>query len=184
MDCINTKVTKSFNKGPATNMTIIARIEGMSNTLPLRAFVAGENVGVAEPMFVDGDTLYFLTLGTDHAGDVAFLLEQDGMQKELRAQEPIVATGNRHLGTLANPVVLSALTSKVTAYPIPFTDRVDFMSAEGWGDGFSITIYNIDGVLIDRITTTRWTPADIPAGVYFATVNNKGTITTIKLIKK
>jgi hypothetical protein len=169
---------------PATNMTIIARIEGMSNTLPLRAFVAGENVGVAEPMFVDGDTLYFLTLGTDHAGDVAFLLEQDGMQKELRAQEPIVATGNRHLGTLANPVVLSALTSKVTAYPIPFTDRVDFMSAEGWGDGFSITIYNIDGVLIDRITTTRWTPADIPAGVYFATVNNKGTITTIKLIKK
>ena len=115
---------------------------------------------------------------------MAFLLEQDGMQKELRAQEPIVATGNRHLGTLANPVVLSALTSKVTAYPIPFTDRVDFMSAEGWGDGFSITIYNIDGVLIDRITTTRWTPADIPAGVYFATVNNKGTITTIKLIKK
>ncbi len=169
---------------PATNMTIIARIEGMNSVSPLRAFVAGENVGVAEPMVVGEDTLYFLTLGTDRAGDVVFLLEQDGVQTELRAQETITAKGNRHLGTLANPVVLSPFTSQVTACPIPFTDHVDFMSAEGWADGFSITIYNIDGVLIDRLTTTRWTPTDLPAGVYFATVNNNGTLTTIKLIKK
>ena len=170
---------------PATNMTLIARVEGMNSVSPLRAYVAGENVGVAEPMLVDGDTLYFLTLGTDQSGDLSFTMEYDGTATKLSTLHSSLSTQpNRHIGTLANPVVLSPLTSQVTAYPIPFTNHVDFVATEGWADDFTITIYNIDGVLIDRITTSGWTPADLPAGVYFATVNNNGTLTTIKLIKK
>ena len=62
---------------------------------------------------------------------------------------------------------------------------MDFTSADGWADDFTITIYNATGVVIDRISSPRWTPpVTLSAGVYFATVNNNGTITTIKLIKK
>ena len=112
-------------------------------------------------------------------------MEYDGTATKLSTLHSSLSTQpNRHIGTLANPVVLSPLTSQVTAYPIPFTNHVDFVATEGWADDFTITIYNIDGVLIDRITTSGWTPADLPAGVYFATVNNNGTLTTIKLIKK
>jgi hypothetical protein len=98
------------------------------------------------------------------------------------------AVPDRHYGTLTDPVILSTSNSQlstITAYPIPFTDYVDFTSADGWADDFTITIYNASGVIIDRITSTRWTPTTtLAAGVYFATVNNNGTITTIKLIKK
>ena len=169
---------------PATNMTVIAAVSGVSNGGVLKAYIGGQPVGSAEPMEVDGDTLYFLTVGTDRLGDVSFVLEQEDRQTELFANGALQASADRHVGTLVQPLVLS-LGAKVTAYPIPFTDHVDFTTQEGLGSDFAISIYNIDGVLIDRITTTRWTPiATLPAGVYFATVSNNSTTTTIKLIKK
>lgn len=192
----------STSNSPATNMTIIAALspELSAQNSQLTAYINGVPAGTVSPQVVDGDTLFFLTLGTDNAGEITFVIEQGcGTESEagapatnaitqLRTNAIINATPDRHYGTLANPVILSTLNSRlstVTAYPIPFTDYVDFTSTNGWADDFTITIYNASGVVIDRITSTRWTPATtLAAGVYFATVNNNGTITTIKLIKK
>ncbi|MBR3960198.1 MAG: T9SS type A sorting domain-containing protein [Bacteroidales bacterium] len=185
----------TFNS-PATNMTIIAALspELSAQNSQLTAYINGTPVCSVTPQVVDGDTLFFLTLGTDNAGEITFVIEQDGTQTSvapisaLRSPISVSAVPNRHYGTLTDPVILSTSNSQlstITAYPIPFTDHVDFTSTDGWADDFTITIYNASGVLIDRITSTRWTPTTtLAAGVYFATVNNNGTITTIKLIKK
>ncbi|MBQ3949602.1 MAG: T9SS type A sorting domain-containing protein, partial [Bacteroidales bacterium] len=187
---------KSENEAdaPATNMTIIAALspELSAQNSQLTAYINGTPVCSVTPQVVDGDTLFFLTLGTDNAGEITFVIEQNGTPTSvapisaLRSQ--LSALPDRHYGTLTDPVILSTSNSQlstITAYPIPFTDYVDFTSTDGWADDFTITIYNASGVIIDRITSTRWTPTTtLAAGVYFATVNNNGTITTIKLIKK
>ena len=168
-------------------MTVIAALDSRitNHNSQLTAYIDGTPVTSVSPQVVDGDTLFFLTLATDHAGEITFTLEQDGMQTDLSIHNSLRAAPNSHYGTLTNPVMLSALNSQITAYPIPFTDHVDFTSADGWADDFTITIYNATGVVIDRISSPRWTPpVTLSAGVYFATVNNNGTITTIKLIKK
>ena len=177
---------------PATNMTVIAALDSKLSACnsQLSAYINGTPVASVSPQVVDGDTLFFLTLTTDNAGDITFALEQDGMQTyglQIKSTQTrgLRATPNSHYGALGNPVMLSALNAQVTAYPIPFTDHVDFTSTDGWADDFTITIYNATGVIIDRISSTRWTPTvTLAAGVYFATVNNNGTITTLKLIKK
>lgn len=172
---------------PATNMTVIAALDSRitNHNSQLTAYIDGTPVTSVSPQVVDGDTLFFLTLATDHVGEITFALEQDGMQTALSIHNSLRAAPDSHYGTLTNPVMLSALNSQITAYPIPFTDHVDFTSADGWADDFTITIYNTTGVVIDRISSPRWTPpVNLSAGVYFATVNNNGTITTIKLIKK
>lgn len=173
---------------PATNMTVIAAVKGLENGGVLRAYAGGQLVGSAESMVVDGDTLYFLTIGTDRAGDLSFILDHDGTATELSPlTSHLSPIPDHHFGTLAKPVILGPGESagNVTAYPIPFTTQVDFSVSDGFPVGTTITIYNVDGVLIDRLAAPRWTPAaDIPAGVYFATVSNNGTLTTIKLIKK
>ena len=177
-------------------MTIIAALspELSAQNSQLTAYINGTPVCSVTPQVVDGDTLFFLTLGTDNAGEITFVIEQDGTQTSvapisaLRSPIAVSAVPDRHYGTLTDPVILSTSNSQlstITAYPIPFTDYVDFTSTHGWADDFTITIYNASGVIIDRITSTRWTPTTtLAAGVYFATVNNNGTITTIKLIKK
>jgi hypothetical protein len=203
----NFKSQLSTSNSPATNMTIIAALspELSAQNSQLTAYINGVPAGTVTPQVVDGDTLFFLTLGTDNAGEITFALEQECENGERRSVNLHAAATNtlthshinafslravpdRHYGTLTDPVILSTSNSQlstITAYPIPFTDYVDFSSADGWADDFTITIYNASGVIIDRITSTRWTPTTtLAAGVYFATVNNNGTITTIKLIKK
>ena len=185
-------------------MTIIAALspELSAQNSQLTAYINGVPAGTVTPQVVDGDTLFFLTLGTDNAGEITFALEQECENGERRSVNLHAAATNtlthshinafslravpdRHYGTLTDPVMLSAFRFPLSAFPNPFTDYVDFTSADGWADDFTITIYNASGVIIDRITSTRWTPTTtLAAGVYFATVNNNGTITTIKLIKK
>ena len=179
---------------PGTNMTVIAAVKGVENGGLLSAYVEGQPIGSAEPMEVNGDMLYFLTLGTDQRGELSFTLEQDGVATQLSTLNSQLSTvPNRHIGTLADPVVLSPLTSQVTAYPIPFTDQVTFFLNEELrmkNEELSVTICDALGRVVlqqEGILNSQFSILNLEelhAGVYFATINNNGTLTTIKLIKK
>ena len=200
---------------PATNMTIIATIQQSDNQTTqqsnlLRAYVGGTLAGVGEPVPTFNsqksiyDTLYFITVGTEQAGELSFLLEQDGEEVELFPSRPLQASINGHFGSIDNPVVLTrqqnnSMTQQFSASPNPFTDHINFIVSNNDNGNLSadatITIRNITGVLVGEIKLDSKTfplstiqqlgdLENLPSGVYFATLNNNGSVTTIKLVKK
>ena len=77
------------NPRAATTMTLIAKVplspdaEGAEEAQPLCAYIGDELVGMAQPQVVDGDTLLFISIQSDAAGEL------------------------QHLGTLTAPVLLT-----------------------------------------------------------------------------
>jgi hypothetical protein len=158
----------------------------MAEPTVLKAYVAGQLVGAAEPTVVGKDTLFFLTIGTDQQGEVTFVAELDGEQKALASSQAIGAAANRHIGNISSPVLLGP-NEQIAAYPVPFTDHVDFLLGDE-GEA-TIRLFSTNGSLLRVYETNgaRYTASDLkdlPAGVYFATVTKGSNQTTIKLIKK
>ena len=85
----------------ATNMTMIAQLveSQKSKVESLRAFIGDELVGVATQI----DSLYFLTISSDFAGELRFETE-DGTP--LTAEQPISYVPDAHAGSLKAPVLL------------------------------------------------------------------------------
>ena len=95
------------NPQASTNMTMIARIEGLdvSKSRDLEVFVGDELAAVATPI----DSLYFLTIQSDRIGELRFEMEGE-------TYVPVDVTTSRNLelsysadshhGTLDNPIVL------------------------------------------------------------------------------
>jgi hypothetical protein len=91
----------AFHGNAATNMTMIAKVEGEG----LRAYIGEKLVGVATPV----DSLYFLTISYDGTGELRFETE-DGMplQPLTENNSPLTVTyePDAHHGTLKSPVLL------------------------------------------------------------------------------
>lgn len=90
-----------FTGNAATNMTMIAKVEGMNELMNegVKAFVGDELVGVATQI----DSLCFLTISYDGIGELRFETE-DGTP--LKAEQPITYVANNHYGTLKSPIIL------------------------------------------------------------------------------
>jgi len=97
------------NRRAATNMTIIARIEGLTTNdqrlTTLNVFVDDEPAAVAEPLTIDGETYYFLTVQSDLAGK-ALRFESDG-EVLMPADGAIQYAADAHAGSLTAPIVLT-----------------------------------------------------------------------------
>ena len=104
------------NPKASTNMTMIARIEGIeiSRSRSLEVFVAGELAAVATPI----DSLYFITIQSDKVGTLRF--ELDGELLTTNSQELIAYKANSHHGSLTAPVILVP----VTGNPSPVTQKL------------------------------------------------------------
>lgn len=91
-----------FNGNAATNMTMICQVEGLNELTNegVKAFVGDELVGVATKI----DSLYFLTVSSDFAGELRFETE-DGTP--LSSEMPINYVIDSHHGTLKAPIILS-----------------------------------------------------------------------------
>ncbi len=123
----NTPSTLFNNPNAATNMTMIAKIAHqpstyqpstyqsstyqpstyqpyMADTPTLFAYVGSELVAVASPQTVDGETLYFLTLQTDYAGEIRF---QTADGTPLVSEMPIIYNADSHQGTIDSPIILN-----------------------------------------------------------------------------
>ena len=185
-----------FTQPHSTNMTMIATVENPSQCTRVLAYVGSSLSAVAMPQVVDGDTLFFITIGSDQGGQVSFLLEYGDNLTGI-ASKRIPYQPNAHFGTLRQPVMLALEPSgessrSAVALPSVFTDRVTFAVTDSHAPldvPMSVRIYSVQGVQVATLEgpapQLMWTEcAALPAGVYFATINYNGTITTLKLIKK
>ena len=179
---------------PETNMTIIASIEDKELSMRikeggvLRVYTGTTLIGVAEWQEVDGEMLFFLTVGTDKLGQLTFFIEEGGEKTELFANTPLQAAANRHFGSLDNPVLLSLksnlLMPNFQATPTVFTNHVDFEVTNLASENVRIIIRNAAGVTVDEISTLHWNNCDkLSAGVYFATLYTEDYTATVKLVK-
>ena len=97
--------TAFSNTNAATNMTMIAKLaESQEHRSEIMKVYVGDVLAcVAEPMLVDGEQLYFLTIQSDGAGELRF--ESGGEQ--LAAENGVIRyEADSHHGTLKMPVVL------------------------------------------------------------------------------
>ena len=94
-----------FNGKAATNMTMICKVEGVNELMNegVKAFSGDELVGIATPIELNNETLYFLTVSSDFADELRFETE-DGTP--LRAEQPIRYTSDAHHGSLKAPIIL------------------------------------------------------------------------------
>ena len=92
------------NPNAATNMTMIAKVvESQELKVErLEVYVNDELVGVATPIIVKDETLYFITIQNDKAGELRF--EADG--QPLKPAQPIIYQADAHAGSLNSPVLL------------------------------------------------------------------------------
>ena len=185
-----------FTNSHSTNMTMIATVEHPAQCTRVLTYVGATLSAVALPQVVDDDTLFFITIGSDHSGQVSFVLEQeDGLTGIASTRIPYQP--NAHFGSLREPVMLALEPSDeskpaVMALPSIFTDRVTFAVTDTHAPldaQMSIRIYSVQGVQVASLEgpapQLMWTDcATLPDGVYFATINYNGTVTTLKLIKK
>jgi hypothetical protein len=185
-----------FTNSHSTNMTMIATVEHPAQCTRVLTYVGATLSAIALPQVVDDDTLFFITIGSDHSGQVSFVLEQeDGLTGIASTRIPYQP--NAHFGSLREPVMLALEPSDeskpaVMALPSIFTDRVTFAVTDTHAPldaQMSIRIYSVQGVQVASLEgpapQLMWTDcAALPDGVYFATINYNGTVTTLKLIKK
>ena len=96
----STAQAPAFRGSSATNMTIIAHVDGEG----LRAYIDNTLVGVATQV----DSLYFLTISSDNGGQLRFETS-DGTP--LVSRQPIMYSADSHHGSLLEPVSLTPCES-------------------------------------------------------------------------
>ena len=94
------KQAPAFHGNAATNMTMIAKVQSDKvQCTKVNAYIGDELVGVATKI----DSLYFLTIQSDYAGELRFETE-DGTP--LMSEMPISYVADAHHGSLKVPVIL------------------------------------------------------------------------------
>ena len=106
------------NPNAATNMTMIARVEGLSiNDYRLEVFVGDETAAITEPI----DSLYFITIQSDKMGELRF--ELDGQPLTIVNRPIVNYEANAHHGTVKAPVILKP-ADETGVYKIIENDHV------------------------------------------------------------
>lgn len=95
-------------------MTMIASIVNCQlSNVNLYAYIGSDLVGYAEPIVVDGHTLYFFTISSDQEGAELRFTTEDGQLispiSPMGHMSPIRYKANAHHGTVEQPVVLMPL---------------------------------------------------------------------------
>lgn len=96
----------------ATNMTMIAKVEGAQDANDgLRAFIGSEQVGMAMPVVIGDEVLYFLTISSNLANEVRFETEDGERLMPVANVESLNGasiryTPDAHYGSLKAPLVL------------------------------------------------------------------------------
>jgi hypothetical protein len=106
------------NPKAASNMTMIAKLDNGQWTMDngqLKVFVGDELVAVAEPIEVEGEMLYFLTIQSDQVGNLRF--EMNGQELMVKG-ESVRYSADSHHGSLKAPVVLTTQDSLLTTFKI------------------------------------------------------------------
>ncbi len=112
------------NPQAATNMTMIAKVDNLLSlsasgllSLSVAVYVGDELAAVAEPIMIDGEALYFLTIQSDRVGDLRFEMngqpltivnnEQSDNQSSIVNRQIVNYEADSHHGSLRAPVLLT-----------------------------------------------------------------------------
>ena len=107
------------NPAASANMTLVAALPETEGLQEVEVYVQDELAAVAAPQVIDGDTLYFITVQSDHVGQPLTFRTADGEYLTVQPQADQMAYGqianepNAHYGTLRKPVLLVPTTDKV-----------------------------------------------------------------------
>ena len=107
------------NPAASANMTLVAALPETEGLQEVEVYVQDELAAVATPQVIDGDTLYFITVQSDHVGQPLTFRTADGEYLTVQPQADQMAYGqianepNAHYGTLRKPVLLVPTTDKV-----------------------------------------------------------------------
>ena len=97
------------NPSAATNMTMIARVNMYPPYMAdladqsLRVYVAGELAAIAEPMMIDDELLYFLTIQSNRVGELRFEI---GGETLTPVSGSISNAADSHHGSIKAPIML------------------------------------------------------------------------------
>lgn len=95
-----------FNPKAASNMTMIATINAEGNKRSegtINVYIGNDLVGMAEPILVDDEVFYFLTIQSDKPGELRFELDGQPLAPE---DGNILYEADAHSGSLNAPVFL------------------------------------------------------------------------------
>lgn len=101
------------NPNAATNMTMIAKVQSdkEQSSKQIHVYVGNELAAVAEPIIVDNEAFYFLTLQSDKLGESLRFKTEDGTLlipslSEEGSCEVLPYVGDSHVGSIEAPVML------------------------------------------------------------------------------
>ena len=94
----------------------------MADNTVIRAYIGSDLVGVAEPILVDDQPLYFLTIQSDAVGTLRFETA-DGTPLTVEG-EAINYVADNHAGTLKAPVLLRPAEDETGVYKLIENDHV------------------------------------------------------------
>ncbi len=110
---ISSQSSAFSNPQASTNMTMIARIENEQMSKceneQIRVYVGDELASVAEPVMIDGEQYYFLTIQSDKVGELRFEMSGQPLMpfdSSTSRNIEISNEANSHHGSLRAPVVL------------------------------------------------------------------------------
>ncbi len=142
-DTILSDETTFNNPDAATNMTMIAKVveSQKSKAGSIRAYVGNELAAVAEPIIIDNDTLYFLTIQSDNQGQLRF---ETGDGTPLSAASSLDYSSDAHHGSLHAPVLLTFAQDDSLKVQKRVIDGILYIFMT---DG---RVYNAQGILVDN----------------------------------
>ncbi len=99
------------NPNAATNMTMIARVVGLADEemSGLAVYVGDELAAVAEPLMIDDEPYYFLTIQSDKVGELRFEMDGEALLPFDISTSRDIEISNKadsHHGSLKAPVIL------------------------------------------------------------------------------
>lgn len=191
------QATAEYGYRFATNMTTVARVEGIEATEGDRlvAYVNGDRRGEAEAtVMADGSILFLMTISGEGNEQIDIALERNGSQ-EATAKSVVTYGAHANHGTLSSPLVVrfSDEASGIAVYPTPFTTQLTIRATVDDNDKVDVNVINVKGV---QVATWPDCNADgnvhivwdvdpyLPAGVYIVNVVINGKIESINTLKK
>jgi len=185
-------------------MSVIGKVYGsdtpISENMIIGAFVGNECRGVAQPVFVNGEWLYFITLYSNIPNEnVRFELRNIQTNQSVSIAEQLSFQANNLIGDAANPQPLSVNTptqieqisdAAFTVFPNPTKGLVTLSSNTVSGlDNARLELTDVTGKVIFQqksiaTKTVELDLSELAAGVYFVKISTINQIFTEKIIVK
>ncbi|MGN0214764.1 MAG: LamG-like jellyroll fold domain-containing protein [Muribaculaceae bacterium] len=187
-----------YGRRYATNMTIVARVEGVEvlDGDRLAAYVNGECRGEAQATTMsDGTTLFLMTINGESVENVDVVLQR-GENIEAVAKSAVTYGANDAVGTTKSPMVIRFVDEgeNVMVYPTPFNSVLTIKATAEANAKVDVYITDVAGARVAQwldcndngLVEIVWDVDDnlVVDGVYIVNVIINGKAHAVKTVKR